>query len=330
MFNKIESFTNGEFDKFSTASLITRCTNDITQIQMLLMIGIRMICYAPIMGIGGTIMAVRKSSSMSWIIAAACVALIGLILVVMAVAVPKFKLIQKLVDKLNLVSRENLSGLMVIRAFGTQKHEQERFSKANGDLTKMILFVNRVMVFMMPAMMLIMNGVALLIVWVGAHQISQSALQIGDMMAFMQYSMQIIMAFLMISMMFIFVPRAAVSAARISEVLEIKNSIVDPENPINFDPEKKGLLEFRHVNFRYNGAEEDALNDITFTAKPGQTTAIIGSTGSGKSTIANLALRFYDVTGGEIIVDGTDVRDIRQKDLRSRIGYVPQGTRKQP
>ncbi len=324
IFNKVESFSSREMDKFSTASLITRSTNDITQIQQFLMIGIRMLCYAPIMCIGGIIMAVGKSASMSWIIALAGVLLIGIIIVIFSVAMPKFRLIQTLVDRLNLVSRENLSGLMVIRAFGTREFEKDRFDKANIDLTKAHLFVNRVMVFMMPAMMLIMNGITLLVVWIGAHQISQSAIQVGDMMAFMQYAMQIIMSFLMVSMIFIFAPRAAVSAVRISEVLETEPTIVDPKTPKAFDPAKKGVVELKNVNFRYENAEEDALQNISFVAKPGETTAIIGSTGSGKSTIANLILRFYDVTGGSITVDGVDVREVKQKDLRASIGYVPQ------
>ncbi|HZK39082.1 MAG TPA: ABC transporter ATP-binding protein [Clostridia bacterium] len=324
VFNKIERFSNNEFDKFSTASLITRCTNDITQIQMLLMMGIRMVSYAPIMAIGGTVMALRKSVSMSWIIAAACTLLIGIILVIMSIAMPKFKIIQKLVDRLNLVSRENLSGLMVIRAFGTRTHEENRFESANRNLTDTNLFVTRVMVFLMPAMMLIMNGVTLIIIWVGSHQIAASAMQVGDMMAFMQYATQIIFSFLMISMMFVFIPRAAVSAERIAEVLETPESIVDPENPKAFHRDKKGLVEFRNVCFRYEGADEDALNEITFTAKPGQTTAIIGPTGSGKSTIANLILRFYDASKGQVVVDGMDVREVKQKDLRAIIGYVPQ------
>lgn len=324
LFNKVENFSNNEFDKFSTASLITRCTNDITQIQMLLMIGIRMICYAPIMGIGGIFMAVKKSVSMSWIIAVAVTVLLGLILIIIAIAMPKFKAIQKLIDKLNLVSRENLSGLMVIRAFGTQDHEKKRFDAANRDVTKTTLFVSRVMVFMMPAMMLIMNGVTLLIVWVGTHQIADSTMQVGDMMAFMQYAMQIIMSFLMISMMFIFVPRAAVSADRIAEVLGTDASILDPKAPKKFDADKKGIVEFKNVCFRYNGAEEDTLSDITFEAKPGQTTAIIGPTGSGKSTVTKLMLRFYDVSKGQIMVDGVDIREVNQADLRSKIGYVPQ------
>ncbi len=324
IFGKVSSFSNTEFDKFSTASLITRTTNDITQIQMVLMLGIRMLCYSPIMAVGGVIMAVQKSASMAWIIAAACAFLLGLMLVVLTVAMPKFKIMQKLVDKLNLVSRENLSGLMVIRAFGTQEHETKRFAAANQDLAKTGLFINRVFVVMMPLMMLVMNGISLLIVWTGSHQIAESAIQVGDMMAFMQYAMQVIMSFLMISMMFIFVPRAAVAAARIAEVLETVPSIVDPKTPKPFDSKKRGLVEFKGVNFRYGGAEEDALHDISFTASPGETTAFIGSTGSGKSTVANLLLRFYDVTAGEILVDGADVREVRQNDLRARIGYVPQ------
>ena len=324
VFNKIENFSNNEFDKFSTASLITRCTNDITQIQQLLIIGIRMVCYAPIMAVGGIIMAINKTASLSWIIALAVVVVVGMIMIVMVIAMPKFQAIQKLVDKLNLVARENLSGLMVIRAFGTQKHEQQRFADANMEFTKTNLFVNRVMVFMMPAMMFIMNGLTLLIVWNGAKQIAASAMQVGDMMAFMQYAMQVLMAFMMISMMFIMVPRAAVSAKRIAEVLETPFTIIDPKDPKSFDSTQKGIVEFRNVHFRYHGADEDALADISFTAKAGQTTAIIGSTGSGKSTIATLILRFYDVTKGQILVDGVDIRDVKQHDLRAKIGYTPQ------
>jgi ATP-binding cassette subfamily B protein len=324
VFEKIESFSNNEFDKFSSASLITRCTNDITQIQRFFMMGIRMICYAPIMGIGGVIMALDKSVSMSWIIAVACLVLIGTIMVLMSIVMPKFKAIQILVDKLNLVSRENLTGLMVIRSFGTQDYEKKRFEVANENLTDTTLFVNRIMSLLMPMMTLVMSGVSLMIVWVGAHQIADSALQVGDMMAFMQYSMQIIMAFLMLSMMFILAPRAVVSATRIAEVLETENSITDPQAPLDFDEHKKGLVEFKHVSFRYHGAEENALQDISFVAEPGQMTAIIGSTGSGKSTIANMVMRFYDVTEGSILVDGVDIRQVRQKELRDRIGYVPQ------
>lgn len=324
VFKKIESFSNNEFDKFSTASLITRCTNDVMQIQTLLMMGIRMLCYAPIMGIGGIIMAINKSASMSWIIALAVIVLLSLIMIIMTVAIPKFKLIQKLIDKLNLVSRENLTGLMVIRAFGNASHEKMRFQEVNSELTKTNLFVNRIMTIMMPSMMLIMNGSSLLIIWVGAHQIAKSNMQVGDMIAFMQYAMQIITAFLMISIMFILVPRAAVSGARISEVLSTEVSIIDPEFHKNFEADKKGFVEFKNVCFRYEGAENDVLNDISFVAKPGQTTAIIGPTGSGKTTIANLILRFYDVTKGEVFVDGVDLREVKQKDLRTKIGYVPQ------
>jgi len=324
IFNRIESFSNNEFDKFSTASLITRSTNDVTQIQTLLTIGVRMLLYAPIMAVGGVFMAVNKSASMSWIIAVACIVLIGMILIVLAVTLPRFKKVQKLIDNLNLVARENLSGLMVIRAFGTRDFEKDRFDKANKDLTKVNLFINRTMAFMMPAMMLIMNAVMLLVVWVGAHQISESTMQVGDMMAFMQYAMQIIMSFLMIAMMFIFVPRAAVSANRIAEVLETYTTIIDPPNPKSLETSKKGYVEFKDVNFRYHGADEDVLSDITFTAKPGETTAFIGSTGSGKSTLVNLILRFYDVTKGQILINDVDVREVSQKDLRSHIGYIPQ------
>ena len=324
VFNKIESFSNKEFDQFGAASLITRSTNDITQIQQFLQIGIRMIAYAPIMGAGGVFMAIQKSPSMSWILGVAVVAVLGMIMIILSIAMPKFKIMQKLVDKLNLVSRENLSGLMVIRAFGTQKHEKKRFEAANTDLTGTNLFVNRVVSVMMPLMMFIMNGLVLVIIWVGAQQIEQSAMQVGDMMAYMQYAMQVLMSFMMLSMMFIFVPRAAVSATRIAEVLDTDLSIKDPVDPKKFIAAEAGVLAFKNVNFRYHGAEEDALCDISFTARPRQTTAIIGSTGSGKSTIASLALRFYDVTGGQILLDGVDIRDVSQDDLRAKIGYVPQ------
>jgi len=324
IFAKVESFSNTEFDKFSTASLITRTTNDITQIQMLTVIMIRMAFYAPIMGVGGIIRALGKSASMSWIIALAVVVLLGLIMVIFSVALPKFKAIQKLIDRLNLVARENLSGMMVIRAFNNQKFEENRFDRANTELTDTNLFVNRVMVVMMPAMMLIMNGITLLIVWVGAHQIADSSMQVGDMMAFMQYAIQIIMAFLMLSMMFIMIPRASVSAQRIAEVLEVEPVIVDPKKPVHFDKKVKGILEFRDVCFRYPGAEEDVLKNISFKSLPGQTTAIIGSTGAGKTTLINLIPRFYDVTGGAILIDGVDVRDVTQHELRDKIGYVPQ------
>jgi len=298
IFTKVENFSLTEFDKFSTASLITRTTNDITQIQMLLVIMIRMIFYAPIMGVGGVIRALGKSTSMSWIIALTIIVLLSLIMVVFAVAMPKFKIIQKLVDKLNLVTRENLSGIMVVRAFNTQKFEKDRFDKANQDLTKTNLFVNRVIVFMMPAMMFIMNGVTLLIVWVGANKIANSSMQVGDMMAFMQYAIQIILAFLMMSIMFILIPRASVSAQRIDEVLETEPTILDPKEPKHFDKEAKGIVEFKNVYFRFPGAEEDTLKNISFKALPGQTTAFIGSTGSGKTILVSLILRFYDVTRG--------------------------------
>ncbi|HYE82028.1 MAG TPA: ABC transporter ATP-binding protein [Clostridia bacterium] len=324
VFTKVENFSNTEFDKFSTASLITRTTNDITQIQMLIIIMIRMVISAPIMGVGGVFKAIGKSTSMSWIIALAVLVLLGLILTVFSIAMPKFKLIQKLVDRLNLVTRENLSGMMVIRAFNTQDFEKERFDRANRELTDTNLFVNRVMVFMMPAMMFIMNGISLLIIWVGAHQIENSGMQVGDMMAFMQYGMQILFSFLMMSMMFIMIPRASVSAQRIAEVLETELVILDPEEPGHFGKDTKGLVEFRNVSFRYPGAEEDVLKDISFKAYPGQTTAVIGSTGSGKTTLINLIPRFYDVTGGAVLIDDMDVRSVEQKELREKIGYVPQ------
>lgn len=324
IFTKVESFSSTEFDIFSTASLITRTTNDITQIQILVVIMIRMVFYAPIMGVGGVIRALNKSASMSWIIALAVVVLLVLIILVFAVAMPKFKIIQKLIDRLNLVTRENLSGMMVIRAFNTQKFEEERFDRANSDLTSTNLFVNRVMVVMMPVMMLIMNGITLLVVWVGAHQIANSSMQVGDMMAFMQYAIQIIFAFLMLSLMFILIPRASVSAQRIAEVLEIEPAVLDPKSPKNFDKSTEGIVEFKNVYFRYPGAEDDVLKDISFKAQPGQTTAIIGSTGAGKTTLINLIPRFYDVTGGQVLVDGVDVRDVSQHQLRDKIGYVPQ------
>lgn len=324
VFSKVERFSNNEFDKFSTSSLITRTTNDITQIQMLIIMGIRIMIYAPILGIGGVIMVLRESPSMTWIIGLAVLMMIILIGTVFTIAMPKFKLIQKLIDRLNLVSRENLSGLMVVRAFGTQKFEEGRFDKANKDLTNTNLFVNRVMVFMFPAMMLIMNFTTLLIVWIGSKQIADSTMQVGDMMAFMQYAMQIIMSFLMISMMFIMVPRASVSATRVSEVLDTEPSIRDPKQPKPFNSSMRGVVEFRNVSFHYEDAPEDVLHDISFIARPGQTTAFIGSTGSGKSTLINLIPRFYDVTSGEILVNGVNVKDVTQHDLHDQIGYVPQ------
>ena len=324
VFHKVESFSNSEFDRFSTASLITRTTNDVTQVQMVIMMGVRMICYSPIIAVGGIIMALQKSHSMGWVIALACAILVGLVAVIFGIALPKFKMIQKLVDRLNLVAREHLNGLMVIRAFGTQNFEENRFDQANRDLTKNMLFTSRVMAFMMPAMMLIMNGISVLIVWVGAHQVAASTMQVGDMMAFMQYAMQIIMSFLMIAVMFIMIPRAAVSAARIAEVLDTEVSIADPVLPKQFPSDNQGSVEFKDVSFRYDGADEDVLEHITFTAKPGETTAFIGSTGSGKTTLVNLIPRFYDATQGEVLVNGVNVKDASQKELRDQIGYVPQ------
>ncbi|MBC3899956.1 ATP-binding cassette domain-containing protein [Acetobacterium malicum] len=324
VFRKVQCFSNTEFDKFSTASLITRNTNDITQIQTMLIMGIRILIYSPILAIGGIIMALRRTTSMGWIIVVAVIAVMLIIGIVFAVAMPRFKLIQKLVDKLNLVTRESLTGLMVVRAFGNQKFEEKRFDAVNLDTTANNLFVNRVMVFMMPTMMFIMNGVTLLVVWVGAQQIAASAMQVGDMMAFMQYAMQIIFSFLMMSMMFIMIPRAAVSGDRIQEVLAVKPSIVDPAAPKKLPMNAQTTLTFDHVSFRYEGAEEDVLHDINFVAKPGETTAFIGSTGSGKSTLINLIPRFFDVTSGTVKIDGIDIREVTQHDLREKIGYIPQ------
>jgi len=324
VFAKVESFSSTEFDKFSTASLITRSTNDVTQLQMVVMMMVRMVFYAPIIGVGGVIRAVGKGSSMWWIIALAVGFLLTLIFIVYLIAVPKFKSIQRLIDRLNLVVRENLSGMMVIRAFNRQEFEESRFDTANRDLTGTMLFVTRVMVVLMPVMMLVMNGLSLLIIWVGAHQVAQANMQVGDMMAFLQYSMQIVFAFLMLSMMFIMLPRASVSAGRIADVLETEPVIKDPQEPKQFGRPFDGTVEFRDVDFRYPGAEEDVLHDISFTARPGQTTAFIGSTGSGKSTIVSLIPRFYDATKGQILVSGVDIREVTQRDLRDKIGYIPQ------
>jgi ATP-binding cassette subfamily B multidrug efflux pump len=324
VFKRVESFSSTEFDKFSTASLITRSTNDITQIQMVVIMMMRMVIYAPIIGVGGIIRALGKATSMWWIIALAVIVLLGLILTVFSITLPKFKSIQGLIDRLNLVTRENLSGMMVIRAFNMQPFEETRFDQANRDLTSVNLFVNRVMVVMMPVIMLIMNGLTLAIIWVGSHQVAQSQMQVGDMMAFMQYAIQIVFSFLMMSMMFIMLPRAAVSADRIADVLETEPVIIDPKEPKKFPKPFEGTVEFRDVSFRYPGAEEDVLRDISFTARPGETTAFIGTTGSGKSTIVSLIPRFYEVTGGSILVDGLDIREVTQHDLRDKIGYVPQ------
>lgn len=324
IFKKVESFSNEEFDHFASSSLITRTTNDVTQVQMLITMGIRILFYAPIIAIGGIIMILRTNVSMVWIIGVAVSLLLLMIAIVFIVAVPKFSLTQKLIDRLNLVAREGLSGLMVVRAFGNQEFEAQRFDQANKDLAKTLLFVNRVMTVLMPFMMLIMNLTVILIVWVGAQQIDASNLQIGDMMAFMQYAMQVIMGFLMLSMIFIVFPRAEVSAARIADVLEVENKIVDPKQPTTFIENQKGIVEFDHVSFRYANAKEDVLHEVSFIAKPGQTTAFIGSTGSGKSTLINLIPRFYDVTEGSIRVNGVDVREVTQHDLHEAISYVPQ------
>ncbi|WP_166082663.1 ABC transporter ATP-binding protein [Erysipelothrix anatis] len=324
VFEKIQGFSSAEFNKFSQSSMVVRSANDVTQVQMMIMMSIRIFFYAPIMAIGGIVMIQNKADSMTWLIGAACAALFVVLLFIYFVAMPKFKIRQSLVDRLNLVFRENLSGVMVMRAFGNTDFENKRFEKANVDVADLTLFVNRVMSIMMPIMMLIMNMTVVGIIWFGAGEVSNGIIQIGDMMAFMQYAMQIIMAFLMISMMFIFIPRAMVSLNRINEILETENSIEDPQTSLPFDDTKRGVVEFDNVSFKYDGADEYVLKDISFTARPGQTTAFIGSTGSGKSTLINLIPRFYDASEGVVRVDGVDVRDIDQKTLREDIGYIPQ------
>ncbi len=323
-FRKVIGFSNAEFDKFSTASLITRSTNDIQQIQLLTVMILRIVLYAPVMAIGGILKVSKTNVDMFWIIGLAVLLIVMVVAVLFIVVMPKFKIVQNMVDKLNLVSREILTGFPVIRAFHTEKHEEERFDKANKDLTKLNLFVNRAMTFMMPTMMLVMNGITVLIVWVGGHSINDGAMQVGDMMAFIQYAMQIIMSFLMICMISVMLPRAAVSAERVDEVLKSETKIHDPKEPKTLPKNGKGEVAFEHVSFHYPGAEEDVLHDITFTAKPGETTAFIGSTGCGKSTLVNLIPRFYDVTEGKITIDGQDVRDLTQHELRDKLGYVPQ------
>ncbi|WP_346889652.1 ABC transporter ATP-binding protein [Clostridium sp. UBA1056] len=324
VFSKVIGFSNTELDKFSTASLITRSTNDIQQIQTLMVMLLRVVFYAPILGIGGIIKVLNTDTSMAWIIVVAVVAISAVVIVLFTVVMPRFKRVQKLVDRVNLVTREVLTGMMVIRAFSTERHEEKRFDKANSDLTKNNLFVNRTMALMMPTMMLIMNAITILVVWNGSQSIDAGTMQVGDMMAFIQYTMQIIMAFLMISMVSVMLPRAAVSAGRIDEVLSTEYVVNDPEEPVKFVEDKKGNLKFNNVSFKYPNAEENVLSNITFTARPGETTAFIGSTGSGKSTLINLIPRFYDVTEGEILLDGIDIRKANQHKLREKIGYVPQ------
>ena len=324
IFVRVSNFASAEIEKFSTASLITRGTNDVTQLQMVTMMIIRMVFYAPIIGVGGMIRALDKAPSMWWIIALMVATLLGIIISVFSVTLPRFKHIQTLIDNLNRVVREQLTGMMVVRAFNQQAHEEQRLDRANRDLTENSLFVSRVMVIMMPLMMFLMSGVSILVVWVGAHQVDATHMQVGDMMAFMQYTMQIFFAFMFMSIMFIILPRASVSADRIAEVLETEPSIVDPAQPKHFPQPFRGEVEFRGVSFHYPDAEDDVLHDINFVARPGQTTAFIGTTGSGKSTIVRLIPRFYDVTAGAILIDGMDIRDVPQAELRANIGYVPQ------
>lgn len=324
IFSKVQSFSNAEFDHFSTASLITRTTNDITQIQMLLVMTIRMVFYAPILGIGGLIKALNESTSMTWIIGVAILAMLAVIITAFIVVMPKMQSMQKLIDRLNLVSRENLDGLLVIRAFNTQRFEENRFNTANRNLADTSLFVNRAMASMMPLIMLIMNLTTVFIVWIGSHAVSSFSMNIGSMMAYMQYAMQIIMSFMFLAMMFIIIPRAVVSANRVQEVMNRKETVLDKEHPESFPADFKPVIEFQNVSFRYPGGEDNVLSDISFTARPGETTAFIGATGSGKTTIVSLLMRFYDVTSGSIRVSNTDIRDVTKHELREKIGYVPQ------
>ena len=324
VFKKVVGFSNTEFDEFSTASLITRTTNDIQQILMLVVMGLRIVFYAPILGVGGVIKVINTGASMGWVIGVAVISILLLVIVLFSFAMPKFKSVQKLVDRLNLVTRESLTGMLVIRAFSTQKYEEDKFEVANKNLTKTNLFVNRIMTTMMPLMMFIMNAITLLIVWVGAHRIDEGIMQVGTMMAFMQYTMQIIMAFLMISMVSVILPRAMVSAQRVSEVLNVDVVVKDSDNLQTFNHDEKGTIEFKNVSFRYPGADEDVISNVSFKALPGETTAFIGSTGSGKSTLINLIPRFYDATEGEILIDGVNIKNVSQYDLREKIGFIPQ------
>ena len=324
IYRKVISFSGSELNQFSTASLITRSTNDVQQVQMLFTMLFRIVLYAPILGLGGVYKVFQTDASMTWILALAVIVIMLFVALLFRIAMPKFTKLQFLIDELNLVSREILTGVPVIRAFSREKQEEQRFEDANAKLTRTNLFVNRCMTFMMPVMMLLMNGVTVLIVWNGAHAVDDGSMQVGNMMAFMQYAMQIIMAFLMITMMSIMIPRASVAAKRINEVMDTKISICDRENTQDIQQDKKGQVVFDHVGFAYPGADEETLHDISFTANPGETVAFIGSTGSGKSTLVNLIPRFFDVTKGQILVDGTDVKDLKLHDLRSRIGYVPQ------
>lgn len=324
VFNKVVGFSNAEFDEFSTASLITRTTNDIQQVIMLIVMGLKTICYAPILGVGGIIKVINTRASMGWIIVVAVISILLLVIVLLGFAMPKFKSVQELVDRLNLVTRESLTGMLVIRAFSTQKYEEDKFEIANRNLTKTNLFVSRIMTTMMPLMMLIMNSITLLIVWIGANRIDNGIIQVGTMMAFMQYTMQIIMAFLMISMVSVILPRAMVSAQRIYEVLDIDITIKDSNNILDFNKDEKGIVEFKNVSFKYPGANEEIISNISFRAIPGETTAFIGSTGSGKSTLINLIPRFYDVTKGEILIDGVNIKNVSQYELREKIGFIPQ------
>jgi len=324
VFTRVLDFSSGEISQFSSASLITRATNDVTQLQTVTQMIMRMVFYAPIVGIGGFVKALNTAPSLLWVIGLMVVVVVGVIISSFAIVMPKFKIIQQLLDKLNLVMRENLNGLFVVRAFNQQKHEENRFDLANKDLTKTTLFVSRVMVFLMPLMMLLMSATSLLVVWAGAQHVEAGLLQVGDMMAFMQYTMQIFMAFMFMAMMFFIIPRASVSAERIAEILNTTPQINDPDKPLGFSDKTSATVEFRDVSFHYPDAEEDVLHNVSFTAKAGKTTAFIGTTGSGKSTVVSLIPRFYDLTKGEILINGINIKDVNRSELRDMIGYIPQ------